>query len=177
MEPIRRFDVGVIGAGHAGIESALASAKRGCKTALFTISLDQIGNMPCNPSIGGSAKGHLVREIDALGGIMGTAGDACCIQMRMLNKSKGASVHSPRAQADRRLYHAYTKKICEDTPNLEIIQTEIADICMDESNRITGVVNAFGAVYACKAVILCTGTFLKGMIYIGRHGEEGGPDA
>lgn len=177
MEPIRRFDVGVIGAGHAGIEAALASAKRGCKTALFTISLDQIGNMPCNPSIGGSAKGHLVREIDALGGIMGAAGDKCCIQMRMLNKSKGASVHSPRAQADRRLYHAYTKKICEDTPNLEIIQTEIADICMDESNRITGVVNAFGAVYACKAVILCTGTFLKGMIYIGRHGEEGGPDA
>ncbi len=177
MEPIRSFDVGVIGAGHAGIEAAVASAKRGCRTALFTISLDQIGNMPCNPSIGGSAKGHLVREIDALGGIMGIAGDACCIQMRMLNKSKGASVHSPRAQADRRLYHAYTKKICENTPNLEIIQTEIADICMDESNRITGVVNAFGAFYECRAVVLCTGTFLKGMIYIGRHGEEGGPDA
>ena len=116
MEPIRRFDVGVIGAGHAGIEAALASAKRGCKTALFTISLDQIGSIrvaavwDMHPPIGGSAKGHLVREIDALGGIMGAAGDKCCIQMRMLNKSKGASVHSPRAQADRRLYHAYTKK-------------------------------------------------------------------
>ena len=99
MPEIIPFDVAVIGAGHAGVEAAIASAKRGCKTALFTISLDQIGNMPCNPSIGGSAKGHLVREIDALGGVMGEAGDACCIQMRMLNLSKGVSVHSPRAQA------------------------------------------------------------------------------
>ena len=133
MGMLESFDVAVIGAGHAGIEAAVASAKRGCKTALFTISLDQIGNMPCNPSIGGSAKGHLVREIDALGGVMGKAADACCIQMRMLNLSKGASVHSPRAQCDRRMYHAKTKQICENTDNLHIIQAEIADIQLNAS--------------------------------------------
>ncbi len=177
MEPIRQFDVAVIGAGHAGVEAAIASAKRGCKTALFTISLDQIANMPCNPSIGGSAKGHLVREIDALGGIMGIAGDHCCIQMRMLNRSKGASVHSPRAQADRRMYHTYVKKICENTPDLQIIQTEITDILMDENRRVTGVRNAFGAMFACKAAVICTGTFLNGRVYIGKCGQDSGPDA
>ena len=177
METIQQFDVAVIGAGHAGVEAALAAAKRGCKTALFTISLDQIANMPCNPSIGGSAKGHLVREIDALGGIMGIAGDRCCIQMRMLNRSKGASVHSPRAQADRRMYHTFVKKMCEDTPNLHIMQTEIADILLDENRCVTGVVNTFGAVYGCRAAVLCTGTFLNGRVYIGKHGRESGPDA
>lgn len=174
---LESFDVAVIGAGHAGIEAAVASAKRGCKTALFTISLDQIGNMPCNPSIGGSAKGHLVREIDALGGVMGKAADACCIQMRMLNQSKGASVHSPRAQTDRRAYHAKTKQICENTENLHIIQTEIADILLDEKQCVTGVVNAFGGVYPCKAVVICAGTFLGGRIYIGKTSMESGPDA
>lgn len=177
MEPIASFDVAVIGAGHAGIEAAVASARRGCRTAMFTISLDQIGNMPCNPSIGGSAKGHLVREIDALGGVMGEAGDRCCIQMRMLNLSKGVSVHSPRAQADRRMYHTYTKQLCEHTPNLYVIQTEIADILLDENNAVIGVKNSFGAVYACKAVVICAGTFLGGAIYIGKHVEPSGPDA
>ena len=177
MPEIVSFDVAIIGAGHAGVEAAIASAKRGCKTALFTISLDQIGNMPCNPSIGGSAKGHLVREIDALGGVMGEAGDACCIQMRMLNLSKGVSVHSPRAQEDRRAYHTYIKKICENTPNLYIIQTEITDIRMDENKCVTGVINQFGAVYPCKAAVICSGTFLKGMVYIGKTGIESGPDA
>ncbi|MBQ8920884.1 MAG: tRNA uridine-5-carboxymethylaminomethyl(34) synthesis enzyme MnmG [Oscillospiraceae bacterium] len=171
------FDVIVIGAGHAGIEAAVASAKRGCKTALITISLDHIGNMPCNPSIGGSAKGHLVREIDALGGVMGKAGDACCIQMRMLNLSKGVSVHSPRAQADRALYHLYTKKIVENTPNLQVIQAEIADILIDENNAVTGVVNSFGGVYSCKSVVICAGTFLNGRVYIGKKSRESGPDA
>lgn len=174
---LESFDVAVIGAGHAGIEAAVASAKRGCKTALFTISLDQIGNMPCNPSIGGSAKGHLVREIDALGGVMGKAADACCIQMRMLNQSKGASVHSPRAQTDRRAYHAKTKQICENTENLHIIQSEIADILLDENQCVTGMVNAFGGVYPCKAVVICAGTFLGGRIYIGKTSMESGPDA
>lgn len=177
MNQIAEFDVCVIGAGHAGVEAAVASAKRGCKTALFTISLDQIGNMPCNPSIGGSAKGHLVREIDALGGIMGKAGDACCIQMRMLNLSKGVSVHSPRAQEDRRVYHTYVKKLCENTANLYIIQTEISDIMIDERQTVTGVFGRFGAKYACKAVVICAGTFLNGMVYIGKNGQESGPDA
>lgn len=177
MSDIIPFDVAVIGAGHAGVEAAIASARRGCKTALFTISLDQIGNMPCNPSIGGSAKGHLVREIDALGGIMGEAGDASCIQMRMLNLSKGVSVHSPRAQADRKRYHTYVKQLCESTENLQIIQTEIADIEIDENQRVTAVVNRFGARYPCKAVVICAGTFLNGMVYIGKTGVESGPDA
>lgn len=177
MNQIAEFDVCVIGAGHAGVEAAIASAKRGCKTALFTISLDQIANMPCNPSIGGSAKGHLVREIDALGGIMGEAGDACCIQMRMLNLSKGVSVHSPRAQEDRRAYHAYVKKRCENTKNLHIIQTEISDVLIDANGCVNSVVGQFGAKYACKAVVICAGTFLNGMIYIGKRGRESGPDA
>ena len=174
---LAQFDVAVIGAGHAGIEAAVASAKRGCKTAMITISLDQIGNMPCNPSIGGSAKGHLVREIDALGGVMGIAADACCIQMRMLNLSKGVSVHSPRAQEDRQKYHVYTKKICENTKNLHIIQAEIADILIDEHNCVTGVQTSFGGVYGCKSVVICCGTFLGGRIYVGKTGQDSGPDS
>lgn len=177
MEQLAYFDVAVIGAGHAGVEAAVASARRGCKTALFTISLDQVGNMPCNPSIGGSAKGHLVREIDALGGVMGEAGDACCIQMRMLNLSKGVSVHSPRAQEDRRAYHTYIKKICENTPNLYLIQSEVCDIELDENQSVQGVTTRHGGRYACKAVVICAGTFLKGMVYIGKIGESSGPDS
>ena len=177
MTQLAEFDVAVIGAGHAGIEAAVASARRGCKTALFTIALDQIGNMPCNPSIGGSAKGHLVREIDALGGVMGEAGDACCIQMRMLNLSKGVSVQSPRAQEDRAAYHQYTKKICENTKNLYVIQSEVSDIQIDENHCVTGIVTRHGGSYACKAVVICSGTFLNGMVYIGKIGEQSGPDS
>lgn len=177
MNLLGNFDVAVIGAGHAGIEAAIASARRGCKTALFTISLDQIGNMPCNPSIGGSAKGHLVREIDALGGVMAEAADACCIQMRMLNLSKGASVHSPRAQEDRRAYQKYMKQKCESTPNLHLIQTEIADILIDEKGCVTGVMNALGGLYQCKAAVICAGTFLMGKVFIGQNSMESGPDA
>lgn len=177
METLGNFDVAVIGAGHAGIEAAVASARRGCKTALFTISLDQIGNMPCNPAIGGSAKGHLVREIDALGGVMGIAADACCMQMRMLNQSKGASVHSPRAQEDRQEYHRYMKSLCEQTENLFVIQAEIADILLDESREVSGVVDAFGGEYACRAAVICAGTFLNGRVYIGKRSRESGPDS
>lgn len=173
---MEQFDVAVIGAGHAGIEAAIASARRGCKTALFTISLDQLGNMPCNPSIGGSAKGHLVREIDALGGVMGEAGDACCIQMRMLNLSKGASVHSPRAQEDRRMYHRWMKNLCENTTNLRVIQTEIADIVI-ENGKVKSVKNVFGTEYPCKAAVICVGTFLAGKVYIGKFAYASGPDA
>ena len=177
MEQLAAFDVAVIGAGHAGVEAAVAAAKRGCKTALFTIALDQVGNMPCNPSIGGSAKGHLVREIDALGGVMGEAGDACCIQMRMLNLSKGVSVHSPRAQEDRRAYHTYIKKICENTTNLYLIQSEVCDIELDENQCVKGVLTRHGGRYSCKAAVICAGTFLNGMVYIGKIGESSGPDS
>lgn len=170
------FDVAVVGAGHAGIEAALAAARLGCKTVMFTISLDQIANMPCNPSIGGTAKGHLVREIDALGGEMGRAADKCFIQSRMLNKGKGPAVHSLRAQADRVKYHEYMKQICEKQKNLFVKQAEIADI-ITENNKIVGVRTSLGAEYSVKAVIIATGTYLKGKIHIGEVSYESGPDS
>lgn len=170
------FDVAVVGAGHAGVEAALASARLSCKTVLFTISLDQIANMPCNPSIGGTAKGHLVREIDALGGEMGRAADKCFIQSRMLNKGKGPAVHSLRVQADRVKYHNYMKQVCEKQENLAVKQAEIAEILTD-NGKITGVRTRLGAEYAVKAVIIATGTYLKGKIHIGEASYESGPDA
>ena len=168
-------DVAVIGAGHAGIEAALASARLGMKTILFTINLDAVGNMPCNPAIGGTGKGHLVRELDALGGEMGLAADACCIQYRMLNKGKGPAVHSLRAQADRRRYQEYMKHTLEKQEHLQLKQAQITQV-LTENGDVTGVVTQLGAVYDAKAVIIATGTYLDSTIITGEVVIESGPD-
>ncbi len=168
------YDVTVIGAGHAGIEAALAAARMGCKTAIFTINMDAVGNMPCNPSIGGTAKGHLVREIDALGGEMGKAADKTTIQNRMLNRGKGPAVHSLRAQVDRRAYAAVMKHTLETTENLHLRQAEITDI--GRSDDGWHCITKLGAEYVSKTVILATGTYLKGRIYVGEVNYESGPD-
>lgn len=170
-----KYDVIVIGAGHAGIEAGLASARLGCKTAVFTINLDWIGNMPCNPSIGGTSKGHLVREIDALGGEMGKMADKYSLQSRMLNLGKGPAVHSLRAQIDRREYSKGMKHILELEDNLDIRQAEIIDIFKNDEN-LWQVKTRLEAVFTAKAVILATGTFLGGRVYIGEVTYESGPD-
>ena len=170
-----KYDVIVIGAGHAGIEAGLASARLGCKTAVFTINLDWIGNMPCNPSIGGTSKGHLVREIDALGGEMGKAADKYCLQSRMLNLGKGPAVHSLRAQIDRREYSKGMKHVLELEENLDVRQAEIVDLSKDE-NDIWLAKTKLDAVFEAKAVIIATGTFLGGRVYIGEVSYESGPD-
>lgn len=169
------YDVIVIGAGHAGIEACLASARLGCKTAVFTINLDWVGNMPCNPSIGGTSKGHLVREIDALGGEMGKAADKYSLQSRMLNLGKGPAVHSLRAQIDRREYSAGMKHTLELQENLDIRQGEIVDIKKLESG-VWQVKTRLEALFTAKAVIIATGTFLGGRVYIGDVSYESGPD-
>lgn len=170
------YEVAVIGAGHAGIEAALAAARLGAKTAIFTMSLDAIGNMPCNPSIGGTAKGHLVREIDALGGEMGKAADATFLQSRMLNRGKGPAVHSLRVQSDRDAYHREMKHRLEKQKGLDIIQAEVCDVRIDENGAVKELVTKLGAVYQVKTVIICSGTFLHGRIYVGDVSYESGPD-
>lgn len=169
------YDVAVVGAGHAGCEAALAAARLGMKTLIFSISLEAIANMPCNPHIGGSSKGHLVREIDALGGEMGKNIDKTMIQVKMLNTSKGPAVYSLRAQADRKKYQAEMKHTLEKQENLEVKQGEIVDISV-ENGRITAIKTDVGAIYKVKAVILATGTYLKGKIFIGDYSKESGPD-
>ena len=168
------YDVAVIGAGHAGIEAALAAARLGCKSAVFTINMDAVGNCPCNPSIGGTAKGHLVREIDALGGEMGKTADECFLQSRMLNRGKGPAVHSLRAQIDRRKYADTMKRKLELEPNLELRQAEITDIRqIDSGYELT---TKMLAVFKCKTVIIATGTYLGGRIFVGEVSYESGPD-
>ena len=169
------YDVIVIGAGHAGIEAALASARIGCKTLMATLSLENIAMMPCNPSIGGPAKGHLVREIDALGGQMGITADKTCIQFRMLNTGKGAAVHALRAQADKKIYQAVMKEICENTDNLDVKQILIEKIIV-ENKKIVGVIAETSEIFLAKAVILASGTYLNGRIIIGETIYDGGPN-
>ena len=168
-------DVAVIGAGHAGIEAALAAARLGLPTILFTINLDAVGNMPCNPAIGGTGKGHLVRELDALGGEMGVAADHCCIQYRMLNRGKGPAVHSLRAQADRREYQKYMKHVLELQENLELKQAQIVEI-LTENGAVSGVRTQLGAQYDAKAVIIATGTYLDSTVITGESVIPSGPD-
>ncbi len=170
-----KTDVAVIGAGHAGIEAALACARLGCDVILFTSNLDSVGNMPCNPSIGGTGKGHLVFEIDALGGEMGRAADLVTLQNRMLNLGKGPAVHSKRVQADRAKYHADMKLLLEKTENLCLYQAEVTDIMTNEDG-VCGVVTALGAIFHCKAAIICAGTYLNARVIVGESAIQSGPD-
>jgi len=169
------YDIAVIGAGHAGIEAALAAARMGLKTVIFTINLDAVGNMPCNPAIGGTGKGHLVRELDALGGEMAKAADRCCIQYRMLNKGKGPAVHSLRAQADRRKYQEDMKRVLERQENLDLKQAMITDIRLKDG-AVSAVVTRLGAIYEVKAAIIASGTYLNAAVITGECVYESGPD-
>ena len=172
-------DVVVIGAGHAGIEAALASSRMGVPTVLFTINLDAVGNMPCNPSIGGSAKGHLVFEIDALGGEMGYAADKATIQSRTLNLGKGAAVHSKRVQADRNAYRMIMKETIEKEKNLRLVQGEVVDILTEDKGgrlEVVGVVTHLGEIWRCKKVVIAAGTFLESQIFVGDKVYSAGPD-
>ena len=175
MDKLGSYDVVVIGAGHAGIEAAHAAATLGARTAVFTLSLDFIGNMPCNPSIGGTAKGHLVREVDALGGLMGIAADATFLQSRMLNRGKGPAVHSLRVQTDRKRYHMWMKHALEKTPNLDIHQAEIVAVDIQEG-KVCGVITNLNGYYSCKALVIATGTTLGGRIFLGEVHYDSGPD-
>ncbi len=180
MGEIRHFDAGeydviVVGAGHAGVEAALAASRMGMQTLILTMSLDSIVALSCNPNIGGTGKGHLVREIDALGGEMALNIDRAFIQSRMLNTSKGPAVHSLRVQADKKIYHIEMKKILENEPNLRLLQAEVVDVLLDD-NKVMGVTTRTGAVYKGKAVILATGTYLKGRVYMGEINYPSGPD-
>ena len=168
------YEVAVIGGGHAGVEAALAAARLGCRTIMFTISVDWVGNMPCNPSIGGTAKGHLVRELDALGGEMGKAADKNTLQSRMLNLGKGPAVHSLRAQIDRRAYSEYMKHAVELQKNLDVKQCEITDIYRE--NEIWHCISKLGADFSCRSVVIATGTFLGGRVYVGEVNYPSGPD-
>ena len=172
---IDSYDIIVVGAGHAGVEAAVASARLGLRTAIFSISLDCIGNLPCNPSVGGPAKAHIVREIDALGGEMGRVADQTMLQSRMLNRGKGPAVHSLRVQSDRAEYHRVMKNILENTPLLDVVQAEVVSL-EAPNGKVKSLTTALGAVYEIEAAVLCTGTYLAGKVIIGEFTQESGPD-
>ncbi len=176
LTTMQNYDIAIIGAGHAGCEAALACARMGLKTVLFTMTLDAIANMPCNPSIGGTAKGHLVRELDALGGEMGKVADATFLQSRMLNKGKGPAVHSLRVQSDRVKYHAKMKSVLEAQEGLDIRQAEIVRVLVDDDKQVTGVVTKLGVEYSVKAAVICSGTYLNAQIHVGEVSYTSGPD-
>lgn len=176
MYEMGEYDIIVIGGGHAGCEAALAGARLGLRTALFTMTLDGIANLPCNPSIGGTAKGHLVREIDALGGEMGKAADATFLQSRMLNRGKGPAVHSLRVQTDRVRYHGYMKKVLEKTEGLSVKQAEVVRVELDGNGTVCGVVTRLGARYGARVVIVATGTYLESTVFVGEESYAAGPD-
>src|SRR5438874_4232600 len=167
----KNYDVIVVGAGHAGIEAALAAARIGCRTLLLSINLDTIGQMSCNPAVGGLAKGHLVREIDALGGEMGKATDMTGLQFRMLNSKKGPSVWAPRAQCDKKAYQFRLKWICEREPDLDVKQGQVAKL-LHQDKEIKGVDTTLGVRYRAKTVVVTTGTFLKGLMHIGENKQQ-----
>ena len=169
------YDVVVVGAGHAGCEAALAAARLGLSTIVFTVSIDSIALMPCNPNVGGSSKGHIVREVDALGGEMGKNIDKTFIQSKMLNDSKGPAVHSLRAQADKKMYSQAMRETMEHTDNLTIRQAEAADLIV-EDGKLTGIRTVSGAIYHCKAAVLCTGTYLKARCIYGDVSNPTGPN-
>jgi tRNA uridine 5-carboxymethylaminomethyl modification enzyme len=170
-----QYDIAVVGAGHAGIEAALAAARLGLRTLCFTVNLDAVGNMPCNPAIGGTGKGHLVRELDALGGEMARAADRACIQYRILNRGKGPAVHSLRAQADRREYQKIMKHTLELQENLWVKQAEIVEV-LTENGAVSGVKTHTGAIYGVRAVVICSGTYLGGRTIVGEVTRQSGPD-
>ena len=170
------YDVAVVGAGHAGCEAAHACAKLGLKTVLFTLALDSLANLPCNPSIGGTSKGQLVREVDALGGIMGKIADKCAVQMRMLNRTKGPAVFSPRAQMDRSMYSVEMRFALENTDNLTIKQGHVTCLLTDGNGAAAGVMTASNAVYSAKAVVICSGTYMESRTIRGEVITESGPD-
>ncbi|MDE6967694.1 MAG: FAD-dependent oxidoreductase, partial [Clostridia bacterium] len=169
------YDAIVVGAGHSGVEASLALARLNKKVLLVTLSLDSISFMACNPNIGGTAKGHLVREVDALGGQMGISADQSLLQLRMLNLSKGSAVHSLRGQEDKTIYHLNMKKTIESEPNITLLQGEVAEILTDNSGKVCGIKTGMGSTYHCKAVVICSGVYLNANIVIGEYRKDEGP--